>query len=153
MFSSSFFLIWIMTVSKFLFNDVLYMFLFVSKLPRLQVNAVKTLRGPPLPAVVCVIKGWLPPKESHRHQSARPANLPVFPGFWPQSWIPGFCFKIPGFHEFLSDSHLKKNRSSVFLLRFWEFLLRFGDFLFRFRQVLLRFGQVLLRFEEFLLLF
>ena len=56
-----------MTVSKFLFNDVLYMFLFVSKLPRLQVNAVKTLRGPPLPAVVYVIKGRLPPDESHRH--------------------------------------------------------------------------------------
>ena len=27
-----------MAVSKFLFNDVLYMFLFVSKLPRVQVN-------------------------------------------------------------------------------------------------------------------
>ena len=52
MFSSYFFLIWMMAVSKFLFNDVLYMFLFVSKLPRVKVNDVTTRRGSLLPAMV-----------------------------------------------------------------------------------------------------
>ena len=45
MFSSYFFLIWMMVVSNFEFNEVLYMFLFVSKLLRLQVNDMTSLRG------------------------------------------------------------------------------------------------------------
>ena len=45
MFPSYFFLIWMMAVSNFEFKEVLYMFLFVSKLLGLQVNDMTSVRG------------------------------------------------------------------------------------------------------------